>query len=107
MGKISGVMINLHMESSISPVTQWHRRMPFHMRKHVEAELKRLREMGVFEEVTSPTPWVSPEVVVPKKNKGVRICTDMRKSNEAIQRIKHPMPTMENLIADLNGSTAN
>ena len=44
-------------------------------------------------------------VVVPKKNKGVRICIDMRKANEAIQRIKHPMPTMDDLIADLNGST--
>ena len=61
--------------------------------------------MGVIKEVTGPTPWVSPVVVVPKKNKGVRICIDMRKANEAIQRIKHPMPTMDDLIADLNGST--
>ena len=61
--------------------------------------------MDVIEEVTGPTPWVSPVVVVPKKNKGVRICIDMRKANEAIQRIKHPMPTMDDLIADLNGST--
>ena len=28
----------------------------------------------------------------------------MRKANEAIQRIKHPMPTMVDLIADLNSS---
>ena len=79
--------------------------MPFHVRKDVEAELKRLREMDVIEEVTDPTPWVSPVVVVPKKNKGVRICIYMRKANETIERIKHPMPTMDDLISDLNGST--
>ena len=72
------------------------------MRKDVEAELKCLREMDIIEEVTGPTPWVSPAVVVPKKNKGVHICINRRKANEAIQRIKHPM---DDLTADLNGST--
>ena len=61
--------------------------------------------MDVIEEVTGPMPLVSPVVVVSKKNKGVRICIDMRKANEAIQRIKHPMPTMDDLIPYLNGST--
>ena len=105
MGKISGVIINFQIESSVPPVTQRHLRIPFHVRKDVEAELKRLREMDVIEEVTGPTPWVSLVVVVPKKNKSVRICIDMRKANEAIQRIKHPMPTMDDLTADLNSST--
>ena len=105
MGKISGVVINLYIESSVRPVTQRHRRIPFHVRKDVEAELKGLRKMELIEEVTGSTPWVSPVVVVPKKNKAVRIYIDMRKANEAIQRIKHPMPTMDGLIADLNGAT--
>ena len=84
---------------------QRHRGIPFRVSKDVEAELKRLREMDVIEEVTGPTPWVSLVVVVAQKNMGVRICIDMRKANEAIQRIKHPMPTMDDLIADLYGST--
>jgi hypothetical protein len=29
----------------------------------------------------------------------------MRKANKAIQRVKHPMPTVEELITDLNGAT--
>ena len=45
MGKISGVIINLHIESSVPPVMQQHCRIPFHVRKYVEAELKSLREM--------------------------------------------------------------
>ena len=65
MGKISGVIINLHIESSVPPVTQRHRRIPFHRMKDVEAELKRLKEMDLIEEVSGPTPWVSPVVEVP------------------------------------------
>ena len=34
IGKISGVIINLHMESSVPPVTQRHRRIPFHVRQN-------------------------------------------------------------------------
>ena len=104
IGKISGVIINHHIEFSVPPVTQRHRRIPFHVRNDVEVELKCLREMDVIEEVTGPTPWVSSVVVVPKKNKGVRMCIDPWKANEAIQRKKTPNETMDNLIADLNGS---
>ena len=52
-----------------------------------------------------PTPWISPVVVVPKKNKGVSVCVDMHEANKAIEREKHPMPTVDDLIADLNNST--
>ena len=33
MVKISGVIINLHMESSVPPVTQGHHRIPFHVKE--------------------------------------------------------------------------
>ena len=51
------------------------------------------------------TPWVSPIVVVPKKDsESVRICVDMRKPNQAILRERHQMPTVEELTSDLNGA---
>ena len=46
----------------------------------------------------------SPVVVVPKKTGGVRVCVDMREANMAIKREKHPMPTIDDLISDLNES---
>ncbi len=55
--------------------------------------------------MTGPTPCVSPIVVVPKKSGEVRICVDMREANKAVQREKHVMPTLDELIADLNGAT--
>ena len=50
------------------------------------------------------TPWVSPIVVVPKKDGGVRICVDMRAANEAIQRVRHPIPTVDDVSFEFNGA---
>ena len=41
----------------------------------------------------------------PKKSGEVRICIDMREANKAVKREKHLMPTIDDLVADLNGST--
>ena len=43
--------------------------------------------------------------VVPKSDGDVRVCVDMRRANEAIIRERHPIPTVEELLHDLNGST--
>ena len=53
----------------------------------------------------NPTEWVSPLVVVPKTDGDVRICVDMRRANSAIERERHPIPTIEEVLYDLNGST--
>ena len=45
---------------------------------------------------------MSPIVVVPKKDGGVRICVDMRLANEAVQRIRHPIPTVDDVRFELN-----
>ena len=50
------------------------------------------------------TPWVSPIVAVPKKDGQVRICVDMRLANEAIRRVRHPIPTVDDVSFALNGA---
>ena len=52
-----------------------------------------------------PTEWMSPLVVVPTPDGDIRICIDMRRSNETIERERHPIPTIEEVLHDLNGST--
>ena len=44
-------------------------------------------------------------MVVPKDSGEVRICVDIGEANWAVKREKHLMPTMDDLIADLNGAT--
>ena len=41
----------------------------------------------------------------PKDLESVRICVDMHSANKAIERERHPMPTVEEIIHDLNGAT--
>ncbi|CAB3984924.1 Hypothetical predicted protein [Paramuricea clavata] len=71
-----------------------------------EDALKALEKEDVIERVpeNEATPWVSPIVVVPKKDGGVRICVDMRQANEAIRRVRHPIPTVNNVSFALNGA---
>jgi hypothetical protein len=98
-------LIKLHIDPQVKPKQQPHRRIPFHVRKDVEKELERLEKLDIIEKVDGPTPWVSPIVVVPKDSGEVRICVDMREANRAVKREKHLMPTIDDLIADLNSAT--
>ncbi|XP_061176120.1 uncharacterized protein K02A2.6-like [Saccostrea echinata] len=104
--KMEDFQVKLHIDETVKPVAQPHRRIPFHRRKKLELELKKLEEMDIIEKVDGPTPWVSPILVAPKpKNPDqVRVCIDMRRANEAILRERHLMPTIDELITDLNGA---
>ena len=50
------------------------------------------------------TDWVSPIVVVPKKEGKIRICVDMRAASTAVKRIRHPIPTVKDMALELNGA---
>ena len=106
IGKLKNTQIRLHVDESVKPVSQPHRRIPFHVRKQVEKELEKLEKLDIIEKVNGPTPWVSPIVVAPKPKKPgeIRLCVDMRRANTAIQRERHVTPTIDDMILDLNGS---
>ena len=74
IGQLKDVEVKLHIDHTVTPVAQQPRRIPFHVRKKVEAELINLERKGIIERVDGPTPWVSPLVVTPKKNGDVRMC---------------------------------
>ena len=107
IGKLKDVEIDLHVDPNVQPVQQPHRRIPFHVRKDVEKELKIMMENDLIEEVDGgATPWVSPIVVAPKPKSPneVRICVDMREPNRAIKRTRYIIPTVDDIIVDLNGA---
>ncbi|XP_062614532.1 uncharacterized protein K02A2.6-like [Saccostrea cucullata] len=66
IGKLKDFQVKLHIDETVKPVAQPHRRIPFHRRKKLEQELKKLEEMDIIEKVDGPTPWVSPILVAPK-----------------------------------------
>ena len=70
------------------------------MRKKVENEIERLEKLDIIEKVKGQSiPWISPIVVVPKKNDAIRICVDMRLPNKAIERERHITPTLDDVIS--------
>lgn len=107
LGKMKNYQVKLHIDQSIQSVTQKHRRIGFHLRKGVDKELTNLENEDIIEPVTDgPTEWISPCHAVPKpKQPGkLRVCVDMRAPNKAILRTRHIIPTIEDLVVDLNGA---
>ena len=106
IGKLLNHQVHLHIDDTIALVARPHRRIPFHLREKVEAELEELEQQHIIEHMDRPTPWVSPVVVAPKpKNLDkIRICVDMREANRAIKRERHITPTTDDIIHTLNGS---
>ena len=106
LGCLKGHRVKLHIDESVQPVALRHRRVPFHLRPAVECELEQLEKLGVIEKVVGPTPWVSPLVIAPKPKQpgAIRLCVDMRLPNKAITRERHITPTIDEIVADLNGA---
>ena len=75
-----------------------------HQRKALEDCLEYLVQEVIIEEAKGPTPWINPVVLVPKSSGSVRLCVDMREANKAIERERHIMPTLDEVIHDLNGA---
>ena len=66
LGKLKGYQVKQHLDESVQPVAQPHRRVPFNVRQQLEELLKRDEDLGVVEQIEGPTPWVPPIVVAPK-----------------------------------------
>ena len=105
VGCLRDYRLQLHMDDpSVTPVAQKPRRVPFALREKGSEEIKDLIEKDM-EEVPGPTTWASPIVVSPKASGDIRLCVDMRVANTAIQRERLPIPTVDEALEDLNGST--
>jgi hypothetical protein len=104
LGKLRHQTVELLVDRDVKPVSQ--RRIPFHLRAKVDAELSRLRDEDIIECVpdTEATEWISPIVIVPKKDDNIRLCIDMHAANTAIKQIRHPIPTVHDISHELNGA---
>ena len=105
VGKLKDYQLKLHVNKDVKPVVQPLRRLPFGLREEVDKKLDELLKEDIIKVHSGHTEWVSSLVVVPKPDGDIRICVDMRRANEAIERERHPIPTIEEVLHDLNGST--
>ena len=104
-GKLKGYKARLHVDESIQPVYQKMYRYPYHLRKKINDEIKRLENLDIIEKTSGPQDWVSNLVATPKTNGDVRLCLDARSINQAIERETFPIPTLDSVLDDMDGST--
>ena len=104
VGKLKGFQVKLHIDESVKPVAQKLRTPPYGLREKIQQKLEELVDCNIIEPGEGPTPWESPVVVVPKPSGDIRLCVDMRKANEAIIRERYPIPTVDDILYQVNGS---
>lgn len=105
IGRLKGFSATLHVDETATAVAQPVRRLPLGYRAKVEQHIRQLLEADVIEPVEGvPTGWVSPLVCVPKDSGEIRMTVDMRRVNEAVVRERHPIPTVRDMLSNLEGA---
>lgn len=80
------------------------RRLALPMKQKVQDELKRLESEDIIRPIEMPTDWCAPIVAVPKKDGKIRLCVDFTKLNESVKREHFPLPSSDQLLAQLDGA---
>ena len=107
IGKLIDHEQKMHINKDITPVAQTYRRVPFQLRKQLDEWIEDYIEKDIIEPVVDEcTDWVSGLVVTPKPRnpKEVRVCGNYSQANKAVKRERHPIPTVEELIDNMDGA---
>ncbi|KAK6735150.1 hypothetical protein RB195_018375 [Necator americanus] len=103
LGRCVKTKAKLLLKDNAVPVFKKKRPVLYASVPDLDAEVDRL----VAEQVISPvehSEWVTPIVVVKKKNGQIRLCGDFSTGlNDALQLYQHPLPTAEDVFTKLNG----
>lgn len=106
LGKVRETYTIRLKENAVPYAVSAPRRVPLPMQQRVQEELKRLQNLEVIRPVTTPTDWCAPIVVVPKDNSAaIRLCVDLTKLNESVRRENYPLPSTDQLLAQLADAT--
>ncbi|XP_075547622.1 uncharacterized protein LOC142582099 [Dermacentor variabilis] len=69
-----------------------------------QKELDDLESQDVLRKVATPSEWCFGLVVEPKSSGGYRICVDLTKLNEVIERERFNLPMVEQILGQLGGA---
>ena len=106
LGTFPGSSYDIQLKPDAKPFALFTpRNVPLPLRQKVKDELTRMEELGVIAPIEEPTPWCAGMVVVPKKSNQVRICVDYRALNESVLREVHPLPKVDDTLAQMAGAT--
>ena len=84
------------------PIKQPPRRLPMHKRAEADKHVEQMLKDGIIE--PSSSAWVSPIVLVRKKDGSTRFCVDYRRLNDVTIKDSYPLPLAESCFDALSGS---
>ncbi|XP_055701801.1 uncharacterized protein K02A2.6-like [Phlebotomus papatasi] len=103
MGKITDFQAELKLKEGAQPKFLKARPAPFAKREAIEREIDEKVKEGVWVKVNQ-SQWATPVVAIPKTSGRVRLCGDYSVTiNPELIVDKHPLPTTEELFADMAG----
>lgn len=97
---------DLHIEHVIDtgtarPVSQKGYRLSHHEMEFLKQQLADLIAKGLIR--PSSSPWMSPVVLVTKKDGSLRLCIDFRALNAATARDAYPLPRTDDILSRMKG----
>ncbi|CAD6192731.1 unnamed protein product [Caenorhabditis auriculariae] len=105
LGKCNKEQAKLILKDIANPVFKQKRPVPYGSLAAVEGELNRLQQLGVIEPVTH-SQWAAPVVCIKKASGKIRVCSDFSTGlNSALEDEEYPLPTSEEIFANLNGGS--
>ena len=106
LGKLNAESYRITLKGETEPVCLYTaRKVPHPLQQRVKEELDRMVQQSVISPVEGPTEWCSGMVPVLKPNGKVRVCVDLTALNRDVAREVHPMKTVDDNLAKLQGST--
>jgi len=93
-------MHHIYTEKDARPIRQPQRILSPHLKDVVKDELQKLLDVNFICPI-SDSKWVSPLVVVPKKNGKWCICVNYRELNKATQKDRFPLPFIDQVLDTL------
>ena len=93
----------IHLQNDAGPVQQRRYRMNLNYTTKVKEEIDKLLHVGFIRPEKRAT-WLSPIVVVPKKNGQIRVCVDYRKLNATTITDAFPLPFTDDVLDERSGS---
>ena len=95
-------MHHIYIEKDVRPIRQPQRRLNPHLKDIVKDELQKMLDVNFIYPI-SDSKWVSPLVIVPKKNGKWHICVDYRELNKENQKYHFPLPFIDQVLDTLVG----
>ena len=85
-----------------APISKAPYRMAPAEMKELKAQLQDLLDKGSIR--PSVSPWGAPVLFVKKKDGSIRLCVDYRELNKATIKNRYPLPQIDDLFDQLQGS---